>query len=86
MDRGFGVVPRLSKDLLAVIVTSVFLVWVVATFFGPMLLHIYIGENGWSTLFELDLLVAAGCILGYIVIGGRLPAQMRVQTRRFRHG
>ncbi len=65
---------RITRDLLAVIVTSAFLGWVVATFFGPMLLHIYIDEQGWPTLFGLDLLVAGLCVVGYTVIRERVPA------------
>ena len=70
---------RLTRDLLAVMVTSVFLAWLAATFFGPVLLHIYIDYQGWERLFGLDILAAVFCVLGYLLTRTKLPEASRPQ-------
>ncbi len=78
---------RLTRDLLAVIVTSVFLGWVIVTFFGLSLFltyidpQLYIDAQGWMRLAALDVLVAVSCAIAYVLGRTRIPATTRAQTR-----
>ncbi len=76
-----GMAFRLTRDLLAVMVTSAFLLWVVATFFGPLLLHLYVDYRAWGMLFGLDILAAVFCVLVYLLIRTKIPEPTRPQTR-----
>ncbi len=72
---------RLTKDLLAAFITSVFLIWVVASAFAPLILHVQVYNDKGQTLVALDLLAAVFCVLGYILTGQRLPEGTRANTR-----
>ncbi len=59
---------RLTKELPAIVLTGVFLLWVVASAFAPILLHVQIYNDKGQTLITLDALVAVVCLLGYALV------------------
>src|SRR6266849_5690190 len=60
--RGYGMAIRLTKDLLAAFITSVFLLWILASAFAPLILHVQVYNDKGQTLVALDLLAAAFCL------------------------
>ena len=72
---------RLTKDLLAIGLTGVFLLWVIATAFAPMLLHVQIYNDKGQTLVMLDAFSAVFCFLGYALIGRTLPGGIVPESR-----
>ena len=72
---------RLTKDLLAAFITSVFLLWILASAFAPLILHVQVYNDKGQTLVALDLLAAAFCLVGYILTSQRIPEETRANTR-----
>ncbi len=68
---------RFTRDTLALIVTFSFLACVLVTFFGPIVLHVYVEPEGWMRIVGVDVLVAVLSIASYIVIRQRVPAVAR---------
>ncbi len=72
---------RLTKDVLAIILASVFLMWVVASAFAPIVLHVQVYNDKGQTLVILDVFAAALCFIGYMLIGGRLSERIAPEPR-----
>ena len=71
---------RLTKDSLVILVTAVFLVWVVATAFAPIIFQVQVYHDKGQTLVTLDALAGVLALVGYIVMASCLPEKIRAQT------
>lgn len=75
---------RWTKDLLAIIITSIFLLWVVGTAFVPLWYYpardTFYGIKG-ANLVILDLFAGLCCLSAYIAMGHGLPNRLRAKTR-----
>lgn len=66
-----------TKDLLAVLLTAVFLAWVVASSFAPMFLHLYLSSFQLESLAALDGVVGMFLLFAYLTLARRFPDRAR---------
>ncbi len=60
-----------TRDVLAILVTSLILATIVATLLGPGFLHIYIDPEGWMRLVGADVLATVAGVVGYVLVRPR---------------
>ncbi len=66
---------RLTKDLLAILLTAVFLLWVGASAFAPMLLHVQVYNDKGQSLVLMDAFAGVLCFLAYALIAPTIPGR-----------
>jgi uncharacterized membrane protein (DUF485 family) len=79
-DSSLGML-RLTKDLLAIVITSVFLIWVLATAFVPVFLHAPVYNDKGQTFFGLNALAATVSLVAYFLVARGLPERVPAETK-----